>query len=304
MAPNPPAPVKPSSSDDTDWAQIKDHINFLNKERTAQKEAYDELSAQIKALLEEKERGAEDIMKKQIAKLENRMINRPLKLAEPEKFDGTRSKLRGFLASMSLHTDLNRDYLEEDQQKVAYVDTHFTGKAMDWFDSYLTDFRINDVDNQRTETRLIFSDYNHFVQKLRLTFGDIDAERMAERKLLKLQQTKTVAAYVSAFEQLANKVQDWGERGLMTRFYEGLKSDIRYEMIRMEKPTTLSALIKQAVQVDDELFLWKQDNKGGNGHGANSRARAAFTTIISAPKPSAMSFINVLGVRPAASGGK
>ena len=252
-----PAPVKPSSSDDTDWAQLKEHITFLNEERTAQKEAYDELYAQVKALLEEKENGASAILKKQIEKMESRMTSRPLKLAEPEKFDGTRSKLRGFLASMALHTDLNRSYLEDDEQKVAYVATHFTGKAMDWFDSYLTDYRVNKTDNRKTETNLIFNDYNYFVQKLRRTFGDIDAERMAERKLLKLQQTKSVAAYVSTFEQVANKVQDWGERGLMTRFYEGLKSDIRYEMIRMEKPTTLSAMIEQAVQINNELFLWK-----------------------------------------------
>jgi len=174
---------------------------------------------------------------------------------------------------MSLYQDLNREYLETEEAKVAYVATHFIGKAMDWFDTYLNDYRTNTEDNRKTETTLIFTNYDYFEQKLRLTFGDIDAERMAERKLLKLQQTKTVAAYVSAFEQVANKISDYGERALMTRFYEGLKSDIRYEMIRMEKPTTLSAMIKQAVQVDDELFLWRQDNKSGSGFGANGRNR-------------------------------
>ena len=35
------------------------------------------------------------------------MANQPLKLAKPKKFNRTKSKLKEFLASMALYTDLN-----------------------------------------------------------------------------------------------------------------------------------------------------------------------------------------------------
>ena len=43
---------------------------FLNKERAAQKEAYKELYTQVKVLLKEKEEGANNVLKKQINKIE------------------------------------------------------------------------------------------------------------------------------------------------------------------------------------------------------------------------------------------
>ena len=87
---------------------------------------------------------------------------------------------------MALYTDLNRDYLESDKSKVTYITTYFTGKAIDWFNSYLIDYRNNNMDNRNTETILIFSNYNYFVQKLRRMFSDINIERITEQKLLKL----------------------------------------------------------------------------------------------------------------------
>ena len=41
---------------------------------------------------------------------------------------------------MSLYQDLNREYLEIEEAKVAYVVTHFISKAMDWFDTYLNNY--------------------------------------------------------------------------------------------------------------------------------------------------------------------
>ena len=58
------APVRPSLLDNIDWAQVKEYITFLNKERAAQKEAYKELYMQVKTLLEEKKEGANNILKK------------------------------------------------------------------------------------------------------------------------------------------------------------------------------------------------------------------------------------------------
>jgi len=75
--------------DDTEFVQMKTQINRLREESKNQKEAYDELMAQVRALLEEKGEGADETLKQQVTRIETRLRNRPLKLVEPKKFNGT-----------------------------------------------------------------------------------------------------------------------------------------------------------------------------------------------------------------------
>ncbi len=53
-----------------------------------------------------------------------------------------------------------------EESKVAYVVTHFIGKAIDQFNNYLNDFYINIKDNRKTKTNLIFRSYKYFKKKL------------------------------------------------------------------------------------------------------------------------------------------
>ena len=40
----------------------------------------------------------------------------------------------------------------------------------------------------------------------------------------------------------------------MAQYYEGLKDDVKDELVRGERPTDLAAYIEQAVRIDNRLF--------------------------------------------------
>ena len=129
-------------------------------------------------------------LKAVIADLEQKLSRyqtKPVKLASPEKFDGTRNKLRAFMAQISIHLDANHHQLTTEEKKIGFVAAHLTGSAMEWFEGYLTDYKSNAEEYQGSETRAIFASYEYFCRKLTMTFGDVEAERVAERELVTLQ---------------------------------------------------------------------------------------------------------------------
>jgi len=221
----------------------------------------------IKALAEEME-NAKNFSAEAAEKIQEltnqlkRLQSKPIKLSPLEKFDGTRSKLKGFLAAASIHLDVNQDKLPNDTARVSFVAAHFTGKAMDWFEIFLIERMKYPEEQWGPETRAIFTSYEYFEQKLTISFGEVDIKRVAEQKLQRLHQTKSASIYTSEFEQLASKL-NWGEEALMARYYEGLKEHIRYELIRMDQPLTFAALAQQAIRIDDRLYFWNKSKKGG-----------------------------------------
>jgi hypothetical protein len=54
-----------------------------------------------------------------------------------EKFDGTRSKLKSFLAGAAIYLNINAAKLPDNTSKVLFVAAYFTGQAMEWFKTYL-----------------------------------------------------------------------------------------------------------------------------------------------------------------------
>jgi hypothetical protein len=199
-------------------------------------------------------------IKNDIGAINQRAASKQVKLAPLEKFDGTRTRLRSFLAAAQIHLDVNAELVINDAAKVSFVAAHFTGNAMDWFEAYLTDWKYTMEEYQNQETKAIFASYEYFKKKLELAFGDVDAERTAERRINSLKQTGSVGAYISLFQQHANKIQ-WDDHALMSRFHSGLKMEIRKELSRMEKPENLAKYYEAAKRIDDNLYLWKMEER-------------------------------------------
>jgi hypothetical protein len=59
------------------------------------------------------------------------------KLPKAEPFNGTRSKLRGFLTQMNMHLDANKTKLPSQADKVIFMATHLRGQAWNWFEPYI-----------------------------------------------------------------------------------------------------------------------------------------------------------------------
>ncbi|KAJ5105138.1 Retrotransposon polyprotein [Penicillium alfredii] len=197
-----------------------------------------------------------------------------IKLPKAESFDGTRSKLRGFLTQMDMHLDMNRGRLVNDAAKVIFVSSYLRGQAWDWLEPYIREYYEKTPDAWSAMAQGIFSRYSSFRQLLERTFGDIDAKATAERKLARTRQTTSATAYVAEFMAHA-AILGWDDYALIPPFYGGLKSHIKDEIARIGRPTTMNEFVDTVVRIDNrfydrqreesELKQWRRNPGRGNG---------------------------------------
>ncbi|KAF4221871.1 hypothetical protein CNMCM6457_001567 [Aspergillus fumigatiaffinis] len=173
------------------------------------------------------------------------------KLPKAEPFDGTQSQLQGFLTQMNMHLDANKAKLPGQADKVIFIATHLQGQAWNWFKPYIQEYYEKQPDEWSTITRNIFTSYAGFRRYLEQTFGDIDAEATAERRLKQLRQTTLASTYFSEFYQLISNV-DWNEKAYISTAISGLKDHVRDELARMEQLERLNQLAEIAVTDDSE----------------------------------------------------
>lgn len=107
-------------------------------------------------------------------------------LPKAEYFEGTRTKLRGFLTQMDMHLDVNKIKLPSEASKVIFVSTYLRGQAWNWLEPHIRDYYEKSSEEWSATTTEIFENYGNFRRHLERTFGDIDATRTAERKLQKI----------------------------------------------------------------------------------------------------------------------
>ena len=77
-----------------------------------------------------------------------RSLTKP-KIAAPEKFDRTYTKLWTFLTNIDLYCEYNR--VLTDQDKILVTSTYMKGRAAKWIEPYVKDF-LKDADNLGTKS--------------------------------------------------------------------------------------------------------------------------------------------------------
>lgn len=196
-----------------------------------------------------------------IAKLQGQAQTKSVKIKPPEAFNGTRSNLQGFLTQLELYMRINREKLVYEEDKVLFATSYLTGAAFDWFEPIIRDYQEYSYIEQDKETRTIFGDFQQFKKHLQGTFGDIDTERNAERRLKRLRQTKLAQAYSSEFIQISSHTS-WSDDVLMSLYEDGLKTEIQEKLIWMDRPKTLGKYIGLAVKIDNKLYDFNARKKG------------------------------------------
>ena len=184
-----------------------------------------------------------------------------VKVHKAECFDGTRSKLRAFLTQMDMHIDINNNVLRTQASRVIFVSTYLRDRAFEWFEPILREYYNKARDNWGNITKEVFSDtdgYEKFRSHLNKTFGDVDATRTAERKLRHLRQTTSAVAYASEFQQITSHL-DWDEEAYVAIFEDGLREEVKDELVRVDRPTDLSRMIELAVKIDNRLYERRQE---------------------------------------------
>jgi hypothetical protein len=125
------------------------------------------------------------------------------KISLPEKFDGTRSKFRGFVSQVRLIMQLHPRRYFDDTTHVEFVGTLLIGIAAAWFAPIME------------TSSLLLQDFNAFMVEFEAVFGDNDKARTSANKLCRLQQgTCSAIVYASEFRQLACDI-NWGEAALI-----------------------------------------------------------------------------------------
>ena len=118
---------------------------------------------------------------------------------------------------------------------------------------YVEDF-LKDINNKGTkdETRTLFSSWTNFKEEMGRIFGEVDAERQAEKAISRLKQTKAVSAYTAEFKQLQARI-NWDDSALRTVYEAGLKENIKDKLVHYDKPKDLYSLIELATRIDTRL---------------------------------------------------
>ena len=160
----------------------------------------------------------------------------------PDKFDGTRSQLRGFINQIRLIILLQpRRYYDEFRQ-VGLIGTLLAGQAQAWFAPL--------AENSSS----LFTDFKEFLTNFEATFGETDKQRTALNKLYALQQGQRAASiYASEFRQLACDVE-WDGQALLDQFRRGSRGEIKNILLNFPEPTSLNEAISQVVRCDNHVF--------------------------------------------------
>jgi Retrotransposon gag protein len=161
------------------------------------------------------------------------------KLATIPTFDGTRSKLRGFLTQLKIRFRTYPKRYATHEDKITCAISHLTGQALDWI-------------TPRVEgKRPMFDTWEEFEENIKVNYGDTDAEETARQRLEDLRQTDTVAAYWTAFQNEMIQL-DYNDSVLQTMFLKGVENYIKQRYIDNEiKKKNVTELATWAIELDN-----------------------------------------------------
>lgn len=210
-----------------------------------------DLQKEIAALKDAQEQTAEQVIA---------IPARRIKTRKPEPFSGEREKLQGFLTQTKAY--LKREGVLNEESKVEIAGTLLTGAALVWFEPTLRDYLDNDPEDRDDKTKEVFGDFEEFEKYIKGTFGSVDEKQTAEHRIKNLKQKGSATRYASEFQQQAVHLE-WDDEPLISIFYDGLREDVKDELMRQpKKPNILSKYIEMVVQIDNRLYDRKREKHG------------------------------------------
>jgi hypothetical protein len=174
-----------------------------------------------------------------------------VRICAPDKYYGDRNKLKAWLLQMDRHFHVEGDRVP-DEDKVMIATTYMKDQAELWVTPHLErylDDEITDNENAR-----LMENWDLFKIKLKQTFSPIKASVIAERKIQTLRQTHSVADYTALFQRYQAQI-NWDDTALIRMFKQGLKEQVRAELMRTNARTdSLDELINETIRLDNELY--------------------------------------------------
>ena len=156
-------------------------------------------------------------------------------IPDPDKFDGTRSKLRTFLTQLRLKASSFTD----EQAKLRLAVSCLTGEAMDQVQAYITDDRIN------------LANLAALITILEIAFGNPNRVAEAEAKLRTIQQgARDFSSYYAEFQRYAAEVR-WDEPSKLSALNGGLAYRLQNDLVTAPTdPTTIAEFVTLCNRLD------------------------------------------------------
>jgi Retrotransposon gag protein len=186
-----------------------------------------------------------------------------IKFKEPPMFKGKPDEVDGFLYAIQDGIIIQHDAFTSDEERVTYMGGYLAeGVPKAW------------LTGVRKHSPNLLKDFDAFVGTFKLHFGDPDFKGTALRKLRALNQTGSCAQYAARFRELVVAL-DLSEFTLCEDFYTGLKSDVKDAISLVGKPTTLDALERKAIELDNHLFARRVEKSHEKGKTSDSTTKSS-----------------------------
>jgi len=189
-----------------------------------------------------------------------------VKIEAPKAFSGNKQELRGFVTTVRAYFLHYPDQFTTEDSQVMFAASRLEGDALAWFEPILRDKIENNMRHWKESTKAAFKSFDGFEEALKEAFGDPDETQSAERQLHQLHQKGPASDYAAKFRQVAAHLE-WDDDPLMVAFYQGLKDEVKDELIKEDRPNTLAEYIATAVKIDDRLYERRQEKRKNGGGG-------------------------------------
>lgn len=173
------------------------------------------------------------------------------KVPIPDKFDGNISKYRDFLASIKNYFALQGDRYPDDETKVRFIGTLFTGDPLSWFRSLI-----------ESDSESLY-DFQRFIDEFKSNYDDPYVMKNAQSKLRRLKQGKgSVLSYASRFRRLASE-SGYNNEAKIALFRTGLNDDVKDVLATLlDEPSEFESFINFCIKIDHRLFDRRMEKRG------------------------------------------
>ncbi|KZT23931.1 hypothetical protein NEOLEDRAFT_1068535 [Neolentinus lepideus HHB14362 ss-1] len=171
-----------------------------------------------------------------------------LQIGQPDPFDGSHDKLRGFLIFVDLYTMVNRAIYDTDEKKIVFALSFMKGgRAGPWAESFM----LSKKDENRS---MQLGEYKEFQAAIEGSFLEMDMAGSTITKLHYLKQTKMADEYMQEFCIYASCSGLKDDAALIEFFEDRLQLKLLNHIYGLKKmPTTIKEWYEITAPLDNQL---------------------------------------------------
>ncbi|CCO34666.1 hypothetical protein BN14_08771 [Rhizoctonia solani AG-1 IB] len=145
------------------------------------------------------------------------------KMEVPKPYDGIKrgKSAKQWFTRMGLYIVMNKDRFDNKDQALIWILYNMEGKAADWATPIIDDITSNKPGAPK--------DVKELMERFTAAFLDPDAKRAAGQKIVALQQTTSIADYVTKFCNISADL-DWNNSALQDQFLCGVHWKVKEQI--------------------------------------------------------------------------